>query len=65
MTHQHLSKSDNVEVTRTVARFGATSYQIANIGSLQIITTRKTRGMAILCILLGVTCPRIFGPRIA
>jgi uncharacterized membrane protein len=54
MSARVLFSSDYVAVTPSVARFGATSYQIANIGSIAIRIRNRMNGLAVVLILLGL-----------
>src|SRR5262245_50802819 len=47
MAEEILFQSDYVTITPTVARFGNTSYQISNIGSLTVQSQRRLNGNAI------------------
>ena len=43
-----------VQITPSIARFGDTSYQTANIGSVRIVETRKFRPVFVLIFVAGV-----------
>lgn len=48
-----LLKTDTVEITPKVARFGNTAYQVANIGSVSVHNARSMNSFAILMGLLA------------
>jgi hypothetical protein len=54
MAEDVLYKSNFVTVTPSVARFGNTSYQIANIGSVSVQADRKWNPVAVLLLVLGL-----------
>jgi hypothetical protein len=49
-----LFELDHVRITPDVAKFGGTSYQIANIGSVRVVPLRKRNPVAVIAFLLGV-----------
>jgi Family of unknown function (DUF6232) len=53
MAENVLYHSGAVVVTPTIARFGDTSYQIANIGSVSVSVRRRARPSAVVLMLLG------------
>jgi Family of unknown function (DUF6232) len=54
MTHDLLFEKENVRITRHVAYFGPTSYQIATIGSVRVARRTKANRLAIVAALIGV-----------
>src|SRR5262249_104727 len=54
MPEQPLFELKDVRVTPHIATFGGTSYQIANIGSIQVVRRRKYNPFAIIIFLLGL-----------
>lgn len=48
-----LFELDDVRITPDVAKFGGTSYQIANIGSVRVVPIRKRNPVAVIAFLLG------------
>ena len=54
MPQELLFELDNVRITPIVAQFGATSYQIANIGSVRVVKIKKLNPIAIIAFLLGL-----------
>lgn len=60
MTEQMIMKSQGVEITTKIARFGSISYQIANIGSVSVYTARKINPIAAIMVLLGIAAG-VFG----
>ena len=53
MTQQLLFESGDIRITATVAQFGGTSYQIANIGSVGIAQQRTRRPVTVAIFILG------------
>jgi hypothetical protein len=53
MTQDLLFEKDDVRITRHVAYFGKTSYQIATIGSVRIDRTTKANRLAIAAAVAG------------
>ena len=53
MTQDLLFEKDDVRITRHVAYFGKTSYQIASIGSVRIDRTTKANRLAIAAAVAG------------
>jgi hypothetical protein len=53
MTQQLLFESGDIRITATVAQFGGTSYQIANIGSVGITHQRTRRPVTVAIFILG------------
>jgi Family of unknown function (DUF6232) len=54
MPDEVLLKADTIEITTKVARFGDIAYQVANIGSIAIYTTRKFNPVALAMFALSV-----------
>ena len=54
MPQELLFELDDVRVTPHIARFGGTSYQIANIGSVRVVPLRKRNPVAVVVFLLGL-----------
>jgi len=54
MTQDLLFEKEDVRITRHVAYFGQTSYQIASIGSVRIDRTTKASRLAIAAAVIGV-----------
>jgi hypothetical protein len=53
MSETVLLKAATVEITTKVARFGNTSFQVANIGSVSLNVDRQINPFAIFCFLAG------------
>jgi Family of unknown function (DUF6232) len=53
MTQDLLFEKDDVRITRHVAYFGQTSYQIGTIGSVRINRTTKANRLAVAAAVLG------------
>jgi hypothetical protein len=54
MTHDLLFEKENVRITRHVAYFGPTSYQIAAIGSVRVARRTRANRLAIVAAVIGV-----------
>src|SRR5262245_40382945 len=48
-----LFELDDVRITPDVAKFGGTSYQIANIDSVRVVPIRKRNPVAVIVFFLG------------
>jgi Family of unknown function (DUF6232) len=64
MPQELLFELDDVRVTPHIAKFGGTSYQIANIGSVRVVPLRRRNPVAVVVFLLGLglLAGAIFGP---
>ena len=54
MTHDLLFEKEDVRITRHVAYFGQTSYQIGAIGSVRVNRRTKANRLAIFAAVIGV-----------
>lgn len=55
MPQEHLLfQLENVRITPHIAQFGGTSYQIANIGSVRVVTLKRRNPVAVVLFLLGL-----------
>jgi Family of unknown function (DUF6232) len=55
MPQEHLLfQLENVRITPHIAQFGGTSYQIANIGSVRVVTLKRRNPVAVVMFLLGL-----------
>lgn len=54
MPERMIFKGDGAEITDKIAKFGAVSYQVANIGSVSVYEARKINLIAALIFVLGV-----------
>jgi hypothetical protein len=56
MPDRTLFTSTDVEITTRLARFGSTTFQITNVGSVSVDSTRKMNPVAVALILAGLAC---------
>jgi hypothetical protein len=54
MSQQTLFELNEVRVTAAIAQFGTTTYQVANIGSVRVVQSRKFNPFALAALLLGL-----------
>jgi hypothetical protein len=55
MPQQLLFELNGARVTPHIATFGGTSYQIANIGSVHVVRSKKYNPLAVIIFLLGLS----------
>jgi hypothetical protein len=54
MSEQMILKLEGVEITTKIAKFGNTSFQVSNIGSVSVYTARKINPIAAVIVIAGV-----------
>src|SRR5437667_9603784 len=54
MPQELLFELDGARVTPHIAKFGGTSYQISNIGSVRVMQRKKYNPLAVIIFLLGL-----------
>jgi hypothetical protein len=51
---QTVFELNDVRITAAVAQLGATTYQIANIGSVRVVQNRSLNALALIALVLGL-----------